>query len=303
MSTSASESKRVPIISEQYPMKVLCDFIDTYSGERDTLPAFLTNCKNALDLASESQKELLLKFIVSKLRGKAQIACSNRIFDNYDSLKDFLRQNFGERKHYNHLLLDLQSCKQNTNETVAQYAIRIETCLTNLQAEIHNSHTLKKELPGRIAMTEDLALYTLTIGLHTNISNIVRCRDPQTLNAAVNIAIEEEKILNTQKNTTVHIKTKFCNICKKTVHLQSECYFNNRGNNTRFQEIVPSSSNKPTNNLPPIICRYCKNVAHDISECRKRQFNNSRKLQLRSSYQRQHHVETHDADMSSPIPT
>ena len=45
---SSNKNKRAPIISEQYPMKVLCDFIDTYSGERNTLPAFLTNCKNAL---------------------------------------------------------------------------------------------------------------------------------------------------------------------------------------------------------------------------------------------------------------
>lgn len=149
-------------------------------------------------------------------------------------------------------------------------------------------------------MTEDLALYTFTIGLHSNISNIVRCRDPKTLNAAVNIAMEEEKILNTQKNTAVHIKPKFCNNCKKTGHLQSECYFNNKGNTYRFQELVPSSSNKPTTNQFPIICRYCKNVGHDILECRKRQFNNSRKLQQRSSYQRQRHIETHDADMSSP---
>lgn len=281
------------LLSEQYPMKVLCDFIDTYSGERDVLPAFLTNCKNALDLASDSQKDLLLKFIISKLRGKAQIACSNRLFDNFDSLKDFLRQNFGERKHYNHLLLDLQSCKQETSETVAQYVLRIETCLTNLQAEIHNSDTLKKELAGRIAMTEDLALFTFIIGLHSNVSNIVRCRDPKTLNAAVNIALEEEKILNTHKNTTIPEKNKYCKICNKKGHSESECYNKKRGD-TRNRTQVPRTQSNSTNSAP-IVCRYCKNVGHDILDCRKRQYNNSLKKQL---HQQQHCIET--SEMSSP---
>ena len=125
-------------------------------------------------------------------------------------------------------------------------------------------------------MTEDLALYTFTIGLNSNISNIVRCRDPKSLNAAVNIAMEEEKIINTQKNTAVQIKPKFCNNCKKPGHLQSECYFNKKPNNSRSQEFVPSSSNKPATNQPTITCRYCKNEGHDISQCRKTQFNNSR---------------------------
>lgn len=299
MSTK-NEGKPTLISSEQYPIKVLCDFIDTYSGERDTLPAFLTNCKNALDLASESQKDLLLKFIISKLRGKAQIACSNRIFESFDSLKDFLRQNFGERKHYNHLLLDLQSCKQEVSETVAQYVLRIETCLTNLQAEIHNSDTLKKELAGRIAMTEDLALYTFIIGLHSNVSNIVRCRDPKSFNAAVNIALEEEKILNTQKSTIVQVKSKFCRNCNRRGHSESECYNNKRREETRYRVQLRTQSNPSTSNFnsAPVICRYCKNVGHDISECRKRQYNNSLKFQSKSPYHQQHCIDT--SEMSSP---
>lgn len=134
--------------SKQFPIQVLCNFISEYKGEKETLPGFLTNCKNALDLASLSQKDLLFKFILSKLGGKAQIACSNKIFTTFDDLKDFLKQNFGERKHYNHLLVDLQAYKQQTSETVAQFALRVETCLTSLQSEIHNSDSLTKELAG-----------------------------------------------------------------------------------------------------------------------------------------------------------
>ncbi|PZC85949.1 hypothetical protein B5X24_HaOG214314 [Helicoverpa armigera] len=41
-----------------------------------------------------------------------------------------------------------------------------------MQTEIHNSMTTKKDLSGRIAMTEDLALYTFNFGLNPGLSNM-----------------------------------------------------------------------------------------------------------------------------------
>ncbi|KAF9797661.1 hypothetical protein SFRURICE_017856 [Spodoptera frugiperda] len=120
-STTSRKSAKISM-SEQFPIKVLCDFISPYKGERDTLTAFLTNCQNALDLASPSQTVLR----------QGSDCMSNKIFEDFNQLKCFLKQNFGERKHYNHLF----PCKQLPNETVAQFSLRIESCLTDLQSEL-----------------------------------------------------------------------------------------------------------------------------------------------------------------------
>lgn len=261
---------------EVFPIKVLCDFVKTYRGERDTLVAFLTNCQNALSLASESQKDLLLKFIISKLEGKAQIACSNRVYDSFEELKDFLKQNFGERKHYSHLLLDLQSCRQLVGETVAQFALKIESCVAALLSEIHSSDTLKKDLPGRVAMTEDLALHTFIIGLHSRLSTVVRSREIKTLNAAINIAMSEEKINNFLSKPEPKASRPPCKLCGKPGHSESECF--SRSNN---RALVPYQSrtaqDRPQQAGQPVVCRYCKNLGHDISQCIKRRVNNSRR--------------------------
>lgn len=269
-------TKKVPeiLISEQFPLSVLCQFISSYKGERETLAAFLTNCQNALDLASLNQKPFLIKFIIAKLEGKAQIACSNKVFESFDELKSFLNQNFGERKHYNHLLLDLQSCKQQANETVAQFALRIETCLTALQSEIHNSPSLKKELPGRLAMTEDLALFTFNLGLMPRLSTIVRCREPRSLNDAINIALEEEKLQNLLYK--FNTKPRSCRICGKQGHSDAECPSKpQRAYQANIRQ--PSSSSNQREVKSQIICRYCKNPGHDISECFKRKHNNAKR--------------------------
>lgn len=296
-----TDSKRSEItLSEQFPISVLCDFIGHYKGERETLTAFLTNCQNALDLASPSQKILLNKYILARLQGKAQVACSNKVFEDFNELKCFLKQNFGERKHYNHLLIDLQSCKQQSNETVSQFSLRIESCLTDLQSEIHNSDTLKRDLSGRIAMTEDLALHTFCLGLHPQISNNVRCRSPKNLNDAINIALEEEKIQNLlHKTSKSNNFSKKCRVCGKLGHTEHECYSKKQNTNSHrvFHEAKPQNS---------IFCRYCKKNGHDISECRRRKYNNERRNNNSHGNNKPngiHHITYNSSPPCSPTPS
>ncbi|KAL0870452.1 hypothetical protein ABMA27_005449 [Loxostege sticticalis] len=266
--------------SEKLTINVLTKFIKSYSGDRDTLPAFLTNCDNAISLAQPEQHHILCKYIISQLDGKAQLACSLKTFETWPELKSFLKSTFGEKKHSQHLLSDLQNCKQLHNESVTQFSLRIESCLTRLQADIHNSCTDKTQLSGRIAAMEDLALNTFIMGLKPNISTIVRCRDPTTLNDAITHAVSEEKLTNLNSISQRTLKT--CSTCKKQGHLSHECFHNKNNKPRSFTNNyhVPASSypNKkpfhPNNNYNEKFCAYCKHKGHIITECRKRQYNN-----------------------------
>lgn len=164
------------------------------SLNREKLTAFLRNCDSAITLASSHQEHIVLKFILSQLEGKAESACSIKDFDTWSSLKEFLKNQFGERKHYAHLLTDIQECRQGNNESVSQFSLRVETCLQKLLTEITISNTRRTELPGKLAAMEDLALHTFTLGLHPRIALVVRSRDPRSLNEAINCAISKEKI-------------------------------------------------------------------------------------------------------------
>lgn len=57
-------------------LNVLTKFIGTFEGSRDKLTPFLNNCRNALQLASDSQTVILLIYILSRLEGKAETACA-----------------------------------------------------------------------------------------------------------------------------------------------------------------------------------------------------------------------------------
>lgn len=266
-------------MSDKITLSVLSKFIKPYNGDRESLPAFLTNCESAISLATTEQQNFLCKYIIAQLEGKAQLAACLKKFDDWPDIKQFLKTTFGEKKHSTHLLVDLQQCKQLPSEDAMQYAVRIESCLTRLQSDIHYSCDNDKELIGRLAAIEDLALNTFLLGLNSNFSSIVRCRNPKSLSEAITHAIEEEKLFNLSKLTTR--SNKQCTHCNKSGHVASECYKNKRS----FPNLhhVDSTNNSHDNSNskfdPEKSCKYCKKRGHLISECRKLKAKNNNNSQ------------------------
>lgn len=249
---------------EEISLNVVLKFIKPFNGDREKLTAFLRNCDSAISLASSHQEDVVFKYILSQLEGKAETACSIKDFETWSSLKEFLKNQFGERKHYAHLLTDLQDCRQSTQETVSQFSLRVEACLQKLLTEVSVSNSKKSELAGRLAAMEDLALHTFMLGLHPRIANLVRSRDPKSLNDAINCAISEEKIQ----------QFSFRNNFSKTKTIEPS----NKRN--EFQNRVPQ---KPNNNYQnasssrdSLFCRYCKRQGHLLENCKIREYNNKR---------------------------
>lgn len=258
-------------------LSTLLKFIKPYDGCREKLNSFLVNCNNAYELASETQKDILFKYILCQLQGKAETACSIKEFANWQQLKDFLKTQFSERKHYAHLLTELQECKQQVNESVSQYALRIETCLSQLLTEISISHGHKsREMIGRTAAMEELALHHFQMGLIPRISNIVRCKSIKTLNEAINMAISEEKI---QQSLSRHGQGSSGSPHRYSPSGRSNALKQNPQFMRRIQYNPKNTftPNRPNdNNASTPICRYCKNPGHTLEQCRKREFNNNR---------------------------
>ncbi|CAB3244775.1 unnamed protein product [Arctia plantaginis] len=118
---------------------------------------------------------------------------------------------------------------------------------------------------------EDLALHTFTVGLHPRLSQIVRCRDPDSLNSAVGFAVAEEKILSASYRKVALPNSNYAERTKFTPKRDFQTQLH-RLRNT--QNPRPDFTRKI--NTGDLVCRYCKNIGHAIENCRKRQYNNSR---------------------------
>lgn len=260
--TTRSKSKQKHMDMD---INTLFKFIKPYDGNRECLNSFIINCNNAIELASEIQKPIILKYILCQLERKAELACSIKDFQTWDQLKEFLKTQFSDRKHYSHLLTVLQESRQGQSESVNQYALKIETCLSQLLTEISLTNYKTSEIIGRNAAMEDLALHHFIMGLKPNLSLVLRCKSPRNLNDAINIAISEERIMlstfgRQQQYQSGH-KSSF------TKPRDSDNF-----KSTPFQRST--TSNFQNHNKSKPICRYCKNIGHTIDQCRKREYIN-----------------------------
>ncbi|CAH4033560.1 unnamed protein product [Pieris brassicae] len=230
-------------MSEKLETSMLLKFIKPSNGSRDKLCSFINNCDNAFKLASQSQKPLLLNYILCQLESKAETVASIKDFESWEQLSQFLQSQFGERKHYAHLLLDLQESQQLPNESVSQYSLGVESSLYKLLTEITLANKKKVELSGKISAMEELALHCFIMGLTPRISNFVRMKNPRSLNEATNHAgmREGRPIHNLNKQPAP-----ICRYCKFPGHVIENCkkreYNNNRSRNN-FNRASASSSN------------------------------------------------------------
>lgn len=78
-------------MADKITLSVLTKFIKPFNGDRELLPAFLTNCENPMSLATTDQQNVMCKYIISQLEGKAQLACSLKTFDKWSEIKSCLK--------------------------------------------------------------------------------------------------------------------------------------------------------------------------------------------------------------------
>lgn len=287
-----SNSSNTEIIATSQEMEtvsfnLLFKFIKSFDGNREQLSPFITNCNRAFSIALDSQKPILLDYVQSQLTGKAEAACVNRTFDTWESLSNYLKLMYADKKHQSHLLIDLINCKQQPSEIITDYVQRIETCLKRILASIQSNCQKSSELEGRLAAMHDLALQIFVLYVTPSISTILRARSVETLNDAINIALEEERVQSLIKSQPRSLPNKYCKVCNTKTHNTSDCFklkknsnsnsnvhsFQNSNHNNQSNKSNDQSVNN--NQFNAKFCKYCKNKGHLIDECFKRQKRNA----------------------------
>lgn len=266
---------------ETIPISTLFKFIHPFDGNREELTAFLTDCNHAFKLATQTQKHLLLTFIQTQIRGKAKTACTNRTFQQWDDLKEFLKSMYQDRKHYAQIINELTGLQQSYKETIQSYSIRIESTLKRAINAVQQNCNTPNDLNGQIAMLNQIALNRIVYYSKPEISCQLRTRDLKTLNEAISYALNEEQIQNMYAHNPfkkpVPTSSKFCKNCKRPGHDTNNCFKRSQINNinTKSEKEPQNSAQKAFN---PKFCKYCKHKGHTIEQCWKRQSNNSKNV-------------------------
>lgn len=270
-----------------------------YDGDKSKLHEFIDNCSMAMSLVQNTHKSILFKIILSKITDRARILIKNRNFETWASLKEYLLEGYSDRRTQGQWQLELHSCKQNPNEDVISFANKVENCYVKLLGSL--DHTVSDEKrEGYAELLQGQALSVFLMGLNRDISLIVKSRNPETLEDAIQLALNEEREIKSLREISKYQNvnsnfTRHCTFCNKNGHTSFNCrnkpqtrtYSQNRftqnqndnqrqNTNYNFNHVRHVETNNP-NNQGKKICNYCKNIGHLIHECRKRQYNNNLK--------------------------
>lgn len=257
-----------------YKLSFLCSLISkSFDGTRTELHEFISNCNNAFRFANDQQKDALIAFVISKITGSAKAQLRDKTIQSWAQLKGLLLQLYSDKKHYTQLMEELNTIRQNTNETVNSFYNRVDKLCTRLLNCLTCQN--ENERVGRVETIKELSLQRFILHSNPDISRFLRAKELKTLSDAFNSAIEEERALQISKSSSSSSSSythKYCNHCKTKSHFTKDCF---------KKRNVPKEVhfNKPFSNDTKghKVCNYCKKQGHIISECFKRKRNNENK--------------------------
>lgn len=257
------QDQTVPLLS----MTELFKFIPSFDGNRDDLSSFITKVGSAFSISIPNQRLILLKYVLNQISGKAGALVTNRKFENWRDLRDFLLLHYQDTKHRAQLLCELTNLQQKSNETVSIFAQRIETLLKRLTASISQDspNTL---LDGQLFLMNEIAISRFVHFTQPKISDRLRGSKHSNLNEALTVALAEEASLRMMQPTNSKIKVnsfekRYCSYCKTNTHNTDKCYVQNKMKQSKILQIQ-TNSNSPPKFEPFKVCAYCKFKGHTI---------------------------------------
>lgn len=194
-----------PVLQKEY-----FQMVPEFHGDPEQLPRFLelgqklaTKFYNEED-PDDFQNEYLIGSLLSKVKGVAQNQISNRIIKNWTDLKNALLETYSDKRDIFTHTIEMSFMKQFPNESPFDFYHRINNNL-NLQLTYIANHVMKTHHECMTQFVNKLALRVLLRGLREPLGPLLRTRDPDSLNAALNMMTNDfqlETSFNKNHNRT-----------------------------------------------------------------------------------------------------
>lgn len=187
-------------------MKLYIDTIPNFSGDSGTLEIFLEHCdclinqyKNIQNL-NDPINSFLLRAVIGKLSGNALMLVGSRPeIRAWTDLKNLLRLSFGDQRNLDCLVQDIIIMRPLKNESFLTFGQRIQKARSSIASKLISMNLSAEERRFQIKNYDELSLKTFIRGLTGRIQDLVRLRNPDSLELAMAYVVEEENFTLSQK--------------------------------------------------------------------------------------------------------
>lgn len=180
------------------------NMIPEFNGEQQLLPRFIEICEklvnkfyNAED-ENDFQNEYLMSSILAKIKGKAAINISSSIIRTWDDLKLALLNTYSDKRDIYTLNLELAELRQN-NDSPFEFFHKVQHLL-NLQIAYLTTKIVATERDIIAQFCKNVAVRVFLRGLKEPLGSLMRTKNPDNLNQALNIMTNDFNIEYKQKS-------------------------------------------------------------------------------------------------------
>ncbi|KAE9521559.1 hypothetical protein AGLY_018023, partial [Aphis glycines] len=153
--------------------------------------SFIGACDYACEAVDRETIPLLVKFINTRITGKALEVCRYRETSDWETIKKILRGAFEQQLSPQTLQIGLNSVRMKNDEDVLTYTGRVEQLYYNLcNATLANKTPEEARILRQTLKDQALAIYIN--GLQMDLQTILRARNPETLELAMQMARQLE---------------------------------------------------------------------------------------------------------------
>lgn len=182
------------------------DYIDTvpqFNGDQKLLGIFINAAQNTIDKLKipddEVYNSFLFQAIKNKLIGPAQAIIATNPSITWEEIKIEINRRFGDQRTENTLTTELLTLTQHRNEKPLNFGERCKDMRDLILSKIAASES-PEMLAYKTTMFNNITLQTFLKGVHPEISHLLRCKSPKTLEEALQMVMEEDNYLYTRNH-------------------------------------------------------------------------------------------------------
>ncbi|KAE9521721.1 hypothetical protein AGLY_017881 [Aphis glycines] len=182
--------QRVKMSSVKATIEQVTAMIPICADAKDVC-SFIRACDYACEAVDRETIPLLVKFINTRITGKALEVCRYRETSDWETIKKILRGAFEQQLSPQTLQIGLNSVRMKNDEDVLTYTGRVEQLYYNLcNATLANKTPEEARILRQTLKDQALAIYIN--GLQMDLQTILRARNPETLELAMQMARQLE---------------------------------------------------------------------------------------------------------------
>jgi hypothetical protein len=166
--------------------------VTIFKGEKKDLLAFIANVDTAFEVIDPRNESTLFKFMLPRISGEPRTAIAHRNLENWEEIKEFLKNTYTEKRTLDYHANQLFSTKQIKVESVSEWIQHVQKLGSKFRdAALQDCE--QDERAGILTLADKLRNICFVQGLYSDrIQTIVRSKNHSSFDDSAETALEEE---------------------------------------------------------------------------------------------------------------